>query len=81
MGIIVWIILGGIAGWVASLIARQNSSLVWDIVLGVVGALVGGFIMSLFGQPGVSGLNLYSLVVAVIGAVIVIYIGRLLRTA
>jgi uncharacterized membrane protein YeaQ/YmgE (transglycosylase-associated protein family) len=50
-----------------------------DIVMGIVGAVVGGFVMGLMGQPGVTGFNLYSFIVAVIGAVIVIYIGRMLR--
>ena len=50
-----------------------------DIVLGIIGAVVGGFLMELVGQSGVTGFNLYSLIVAVIGAVIVIYIGRMFR--
>jgi uncharacterized membrane protein YeaQ/YmgE (transglycosylase-associated protein family) len=51
-----------------------------DVVLGVVGAIVGGFVMSLFGQSGVTGFNVYSVVVAVIGAVVLVYAGRLLRS-
>jgi uncharacterized membrane protein YeaQ/YmgE (transglycosylase-associated protein family) len=59
---------------------KTNSSqgTIMDIVLGVVGAVVGGFLMGLVGQPGVTGFNVYSLVVAVIGAVVVIFLGRLL---
>ena len=73
MGIIAWIILGLIAGFIGSkLVNKSGEGLIMDIVLGVVGALVGGFIFSLFGAGGVTGLNLYSLVVAVIGAVVVL---------
>jgi len=81
MGIIFWIIFGAIAGWIASVIMKtdSNQSTVSDIVMGVIGAIVGGFIMNLIGQSGVTGFNLYSLVVAVIGAVVVIYFGRMMR--
>jgi len=81
MGIILWIIFGAIAGWIASIVMKTNSSqgTITDIVLGIVGAVVGGFLMGLVGKPGVSGFDVYSLVVAVIGAVIVIYVGRLLK--
>ena len=81
MGIILWIIFGAIAGWIASIIMKTNSSqgTMTDIILGVVGAVVGGFLMGLVGKPGVSGFDVYSLVVAVIGAVVVIYAGRLLK--
>lgn len=81
MGIILWIIFGAIAGWVASVIMKTNSSqgTMSDIVLGIIGAIVGGFIMGLVGQSGVDGFNLYSLAVAVIGASVVIYVGRMLK--
>ena len=70
MGIILWIIFGAVAGWIASMLMKTNSShgTIMDVVLGVVGAVVGGFLMGLVGQPGVTGFNLYSLIVAVIGA-------------
>lgn len=77
MGILVWILLGLIAGWVASIITASSHGLVEDLVLGVVGSFVGGFILNYFGQPGVSGLNLYSIVVAAIGATVLIVLGRL----
>ena len=81
MGIILWIIFGAIAGWIASVIMHTNSSqgTMMDIVMGVVGAVVGGFLMGLVGQSGVNGFNLYSLGVAVIGAIVVIYIARVLH--
>ena len=73
MGILAWIILGLIAGFIGSkLVNKSGEGLIMDIVLGIVGAVVGGFIFSLFGAGGVTGLNLYSLVVAVIGAIVVL---------
>ena len=75
MSIIGWIILGLIAGFIASkIVNKAGEGFILDIVLGIVGALVGGFIFSLFGAEGVSGFNLYSMVVAIIGAVIVLLI-------
>lgn len=77
--ILVWIIVGGVAGLLASLLVRGTGlGLVGDIVVGIVGAFLGGFIYSLFGHAGVTGFNLYSLVVAFIGAVVLLLIGRLL---
>lgn len=78
MNIILWIIFGAIAGWVASVIVKSNNGIGMDILLGIVGAVVGGFIMQFFGWAGVTGFNLYSLVVAVIGAAVVVSLGRLL---
>lgn len=75
MSIVAWIILGLVAGFVGSkIVNRSGQGLVLDIVLGVVGAVVGGFIFNLIGQVGVTGLNLYSLIVAVIGAIVVLVI-------
>lgn len=81
MNIILWIIFGALAGWVASIIMKtdKNQGTVSDIIMGIIGAVVGGFIMNLFGQSGVTGFNLYSLAVSVIGAIVVIYIGRMVR--
>ncbi len=81
MGIILWIIFGALAGWLASMFMKTDSGqgLVMDIVMGIVGAMVGGFIMEFFGQSGITGFNFYSLVVAVIGACFVIYVGRALK--
>ncbi len=78
MNIILWIIFGAIAGWVASALVKTNNGIGMDILLGIVGAVVGGFIMQFFGQAGVTGFNLYSLVVAVIGAAVVVTLGRAL---
>lgn len=81
MGILLWIIFGAIAGWAASVIMKTDYSqgTVSDIIMGIVGAVVGGFIMQLLGQSGVTGFNLYSFFVAIIGAIVVIYLGRKLR--
>lgn len=78
MGIVLWIILGGIAGWLASILMKSSHSVLYDIVLGIVGAFIGGILMNFLGQPGVTGFNIYSLIVAVIGSVILIVIGRLI---
>jgi uncharacterized membrane protein YeaQ/YmgE (transglycosylase-associated protein family) len=73
MSVVAWIVLGLIAGFIASkLVNKSGEGLVLDIVLGVVGAIVGGWLFSVFGMAGVSGLNIYSLVVAVIGAVVLL---------
>lgn len=79
MDIILWVVFGAIAGWIASVIMRRSSQqgLVMDIVLGIGGAIVGGLIMNFFGAPGVTGFNIYSAMVAIIGAIILIYLGRL----
>jgi uncharacterized membrane protein YeaQ/YmgE (transglycosylase-associated protein family) len=75
MSIIVWLILGLIAGFVASKIVNQSGEgLVLDIVLGIVGALVGGFLFSLLGAEPVTGFNIYSIFVAVMGAIVVLAI-------
>jgi uncharacterized membrane protein YeaQ/YmgE (transglycosylase-associated protein family) len=73
MSIIAWLVLGLIAGFIGSkIVNRTGEGLIMDIVLGVVGAFVGGFLFNMFGASGVSGLNIYSLVVAVIGAIVVL---------
>jgi uncharacterized membrane protein YeaQ/YmgE (transglycosylase-associated protein family) len=82
MGILAWLILGLVAGFIASkVVNKTGEGLVLDLVLGVIGAIVGGWIMSLFGQAGVSGLNLYSLVVAVLGAIVVLVAYHAIRRA
>ena len=75
MGIIAWIVLGLIAGFIAAkIVNKQGAGLILDIVLGIVGALVGGFIFSAFGAAGVTGFNAWSILVAVIGAIVVLWI-------
>ena len=72
MSIIVWIVIGGLAGWIANMLMKTDGSLVKNVVTGVVGALVGGFVMSFFGAAGFTGFNLGSFVVALVGSVILI---------
>lgn len=79
MGIILWIVFGGLVGWVASLVMKSDQSLIWDIIVGILGAVIGGFLMSLLGESDVNGFNLYSFVVALIGACILIAVVRALR--
>jgi uncharacterized membrane protein YeaQ/YmgE (transglycosylase-associated protein family) len=83
MGIIAFLVLGGIAGWVASLIMGTDASqgVVMNIVVGVIGALIGGLLFNAFGNAGVTGFNLYSLIVATLGAIIGLYVVRLVRAA
>ena len=81
MGIITWIVLGGLAGWVASMIqgADEHMGVFANIFVGIVGAVIGGFVFSLFGGEGVTGFNIYSFVVALVGAVIVLGLVKLVR--
>jgi len=73
MSILAWVVLGLIAGFIGSkLVNKTGEGVILDVVLGVVGAVVGGWLFSTFGAHGVTGVNLYSLVVAVIGAVLVL---------
>jgi uncharacterized membrane protein YeaQ/YmgE (transglycosylase-associated protein family) len=75
MGVIAWLVLGLIAGFIASkLVNHSGSGVLMDIVLGVIGALVGGFLFSVVGAVGVTGFNIYSMLVAVVGAVVVLFI-------
>ena len=75
MSIIGWIVLGLIAGFIASkIVNRSGEGFLMDIVLGIVGAVVGGFIFEQFGAAGVTGFNLYSMIVAIVGAIILLVI-------
>ncbi len=79
MNIILWIVLGALAGWIAGMIMGSSHGLLEDIILGIIGAFLGGFIMNLLGFTGITGFNFYSLIVAIIGAAIVIFLGRVLH--
>jgi uncharacterized membrane protein YeaQ/YmgE (transglycosylase-associated protein family) len=71
MSLIIWIVLGLISGFIASkIVNKSGEGMLLDILLGIVGAVVGGWLFHAFGMPGVSGLNVYSVVVAVIGAAV-----------
>ncbi|MFO1057550.1 MAG: GlsB/YeaQ/YmgE family stress response membrane protein [Dongiaceae bacterium] len=82
MSIIAWIILGLIAGFIASkIVDRHGQGVVLDIVLGIVGAVIGGWLFSAFGGAGVTGLNIYSILVAIVGAVVLLVIVNAFRRA
>lgn len=82
MSILAMIVLGALAGWIASMIMGTNSqqNIIGDVLLGVVGAILGGFLVNLFGYTAPDGLNVYSILVSVLGAVALIYIGRFLSS-
>lgn len=80
MGLLSWIIVGGLAGLLAqSLMGDGRAGCLMTVLLGVVGAFIGGFVMSLFGFGGVNGISIWSIVVATIGAVVLLAIARALR--
>jgi uncharacterized membrane protein YeaQ/YmgE (transglycosylase-associated protein family) len=80
MSFIAWIVLGLIAGFIASKVVNKSGEVFFlDIVLGVIGAVVGGYLFQTFGMAGVSGVNLYSILVAVVGAIVVLVIYHAIR--
>ena len=81
MGIILWIIFGGLVGWVASLIMKTDAQqgIMLNIIVGIIGAVIGGWLMSFFGQGAVNGFNFYSFLVALLGAIVLIAIVKALR--
>jgi uncharacterized membrane protein YeaQ/YmgE (transglycosylase-associated protein family) len=82
MSILAWVVLGVVAGFIASkIVNKSGEGLIRDLILGVIGAFVGGWIMERFGEAGVSGLNLYSLVVSVLGAIVVLVVFHTVRRA
>jgi uncharacterized membrane protein YeaQ/YmgE (transglycosylase-associated protein family) len=80
MGILSWIVFGGLAGWIASMLTGRNRQmgLIANIVAGILGAVIGGWIMSALGGTGVTGFNLQSFLVAVLGAVVVLIVAGFL---
>lgn len=78
MGILLWILLGLIAGWLASFLMGTTDGLLGDMLLGIVGALLGGFVMNALGAAGITGFNIYSMLVATLGAVLLIAARRAL---
>jgi uncharacterized membrane protein YeaQ/YmgE (transglycosylase-associated protein family) len=80
MGFLSWIVLGAIAGWIGSMIVnRTGEGLFRDIILGIVGGLVGGWIFQAVGSTGITGFNAWSLLVAVIGSIIVLMLYHAIR--
>ena len=82
MSILGWIVLGLIAGFIGSKIVNKSGEGIFlDIVLGIIGAVVGGYLFSVFGGHGVTGLNLYSFFVAIVGAIVVLVVYHAIRRA
>ena len=79
MGILSWILLGFLAGWVAHFLVGGRGGIIFDIIVGILGALLGGFLMHLFGHTGVTGFNLRSFGVAILGSVVLLLILGLFR--
>ncbi len=82
MGILAWIILGGVAGWIGSSLMGTDGSqgIILNVVVGVIGAFIGGLIFNFFGGAGVTGFNFYSLLVATFGSVALLWFVNLVRS-
>lgn len=82
MSILAWIVLGLIAGFIGSkIVNKSGEGIVMDIVLGIVGAMLGGWLFNRFGAAGVTGFNIYSMFVAVVGAVVLLVVYHMIRRA
>jgi uncharacterized membrane protein YeaQ/YmgE (transglycosylase-associated protein family) len=82
MSVLAWLVLGLVAGFIGSkMVNRQGEGLIRDILLGIAGALVGGFLFRMIGGHGVTGFNIYSLLVAVAGSVVVLVVFHAVRNA
>jgi len=82
MGIVIWIIVGALAGWIASMIMKTDAQMgaVANIVVGIIGAFIGGWVVSMFGAaPAAGQLNIPSILTAILGAVILLFLIRLVR--
>lgn len=81
MNILVWIIFGALAGWIASIVMGRNRQMgaLANIIVGIVGAFIGGWIMNQFGAAGVTGFNVNSLLVAILGAIVLLFVVGLVR--
>lgn len=79
MGIILWIVFGALVGWIASMLMESEGGLLMNIAIGIVGAVVGGWIMSMLGGSGVQGFSVYSFIVAILGACVLIALIRAVR--
>ncbi len=82
MGIISWILVGAISGWLANIITgnKKRPGCFFNVVLGIIGAFVGGFLMKIMGKHGVTGFNLWSIIVATLGAAVLIWVVRSIKS-
>ncbi|MCB0032706.1 MAG: GlsB/YeaQ/YmgE family stress response membrane protein [Anaerolineales bacterium] len=83
INLILWILMGALAGWIASMVMHRDAQMgaVANIIAGILGAIIGGYLMSFFGASGVTGFNLYSLIVATFGAIVLLFLIGLVRRA
>lgn len=83
INIILWVILGGVAGWIASMIMKRDAQMgaLANIIVGIVGAVLGGFLFNLVGLTGDTGFNLWTLFVAIVGSVVLLFLVGVLRRA
>ncbi len=81
MNILGWVVLGGLAGWVASLIMKNNRQMgiIANIIVGIIGAFAGSFLLGLIGVAGMSGFNVYTFFVALLGAVVLLFLYNMIR--
>ncbi|KKP42415.1 MAG: Transglycosylase associated protein [Parcubacteria group bacterium GW2011_GWA2_33_14] len=79
MNIIILIIFGALVGWVASMIVGTDEGLIIDIIVGIIGSVVGGWLMGFFDKSGVTGFNMYSFLVALLGSVVLLVIVKMIR--
>lgn len=81
LSIVAWIVFGGLAGWIASIIMRtdQEQGAVGNVIVGIIGAILGGYLMQALGASGTTGFNFYSLIVAILGAVVLLAIVNMFR--
>jgi uncharacterized membrane protein YeaQ/YmgE (transglycosylase-associated protein family) len=79
IGLLAWIVIGALAGWLAGMAMKSRGGVVTDIVVGIIGAFIGGLLFNVFGFAGTTGFNVWSLLVAFIGAVVLLAVIRLLN--
>ncbi len=79
MGLVAWLVVGGIAGWLASRVIPSGLGLIGDIVVGIIGGFIGGFLFKAIGEQGMTGFSIWSIFVAFIGSVVLLYVIRLIN--
>ena len=82
MTLLLWVLLGITAGWVSSILHKTSATqgLVTDIILGTIGAMFGGLLLGIIGQPGITGFNIYNIMIVTMGSIVLIWFGRLLNS-